>query len=144
MSCYERDAAMLLAGLSPRGCSKENQRRMYNSFITGIQRLDEIGLCDELNVYIRGENINKPPILKYSKNIESEYSNFIDAINAERAKQRKILLANPSQYLQRIESAKQIISKYGINKELVEDSLKSLQELQEDFIIELTKSVEER
>lgn len=144
MSCYERDAAMLLVGLTPRGCSKENQERMYNSFIDGIQKLEELGLCDELNVYIRGENINRPPILKYSKGNEGEYSNFIQAIHGERTKQRRELLANPSQYLQRIDKTKQIISEYGINKALTDDTLSALQDLQEDFIQELSKSVGER
>lgn len=145
MSCYERDAAMLLVGLTPRGCSKENQERMYNSFVDGIKRLEELGLCDELNVYVRGENINKPPVLKYSKGREEEeYTNFIEAINGERAKQRRALLANPSQYLQRIDKTKAIISEYGINKALTDDSLSALQDLQEDFIQELSKSVGER
>lgn len=67
ISCYEREAAMLQAGLTPRGCSKETQMRMYNSFVTEVQELDKLGLCDEINVYTRGENINKPPILKYKK-----------------------------------------------------------------------------
>ena len=144
ISCYERDATMLLVGLTPRGSSKENQERMYNSFIGGIQKLEELGLYDELNVYIRGENINKPPILKYSKGSEGEYSNFIEAIHGERAKQRRELLANPSKYLQRIDKTKQIISEYGINKTLTENSLNELQELQDDFIKEVSKNVGER
>ena len=67
LSCYEREANTLLIGLHPRGCSKETQERMYNSFIDGIQQLDSLGLLDDIQVYIRGENINKPPVLKYSK-----------------------------------------------------------------------------
>ena len=55
LSCYERDAAMLKAGLMPRGCSKSTQEEMYNCFVDGIRNLQRLGLCDEINVYVRGE-----------------------------------------------------------------------------------------
>lgn len=136
LSCYEREANTLLSGLTPRGCSKETQIRMYNSFVPEVQELEKLGLCDEVNVYIRGENINKPPILKYSKDNNS-YSNFYEALIEERAKQRKNLLDNPTKYLLRIGRAKKIISDYGINEILTKNSLNGLKELQEDFIKEL-------
>ena len=95
LSCFEREARMLMSGLTPRGCSKENQLRMYNSFIRGIHELENNDLLDELNVFIRGENINKPPILKYSKD-SKQYANFEEALNTERMIQRKKILSNPS------------------------------------------------
>lgn len=139
LSCYEREAAMLLAGLTPRGCSKETQERMYNSFVPEVKILDELGLCDELNVFIRGENINKPPILKYSKG-NNTYINFQEALDIERAKQRNELLEKPVEYLERIKRTTQIISEYGINEVLTKNSLFGLQELQEDFIHELSRA----
>ena len=140
LSCYERDAAMLLAGLTPRGCSKETQMRMYNSFVSEVQELQSLGLADEVNVYIRGENINKPPVLKYSSNdANQEYSTFYEALVKERDIQRKKLLADPTTYLQRIKNAQKTISEYGVNKLLTENSLNALKELQEDFIAELGK-----
>lgn len=139
LSCYEREAHTLLIGLNPRGCSKETQTRMYNSFISGIEQLDSLGLLDEINVYVRGENVNKPPILKYSKG-DSSYSCFQEAISMERAKQRNALLKNPEGYLRRIETAKRTISQYGINETLTKNSLAGLEELRNDYLIELGKS----
>lgn len=75
LSCYEREANTLLIGENPRGCSKETQARMYNSFISGIEKLDNLGLLDDIQVYVRGENVNKPPVLKYSKG-DTTYSCF--------------------------------------------------------------------
>lgn len=139
LSCYEREANTLLIGLNPRGCSKETQTRMYNSFISGIEQLDSLGLLDEINVYVRGENVNKPPVLKYRKG-DSSYSCFQEAINIERAKQRNTLLGNPEEYLRRIETAKRIISQYGMNETLTQNSLDGLDELRNDYLIELGKS----
>ncbi len=140
LSCYEREAAMLLASLTPRGCSKETQIRMYDAFVPEIKKLDELGLCDDINVYVRGENINKPPILKYSKEKNSTYHNFNDALVEERAKQRQKLLEDPENYLFRIKSAKNTIANYGVNEQLTQNSLNGLNELQNDFLQELAKN----
>ena len=48
-----------------------------------IKKLDDFGLCDDINVYIRGENINKPPILKFSKTMNNTYNNFNEALIKE-------------------------------------------------------------
>lgn len=138
LSCYEREANTLLIGLTPRGCSKETQERMYDSFISGIELLDNLGLLDDIHVYIRGENLNKPPILKYSKG-DSSYSCFQEAITFERAKQRNALLSNPEEYLRRIETARKTISEFGINEALTHNSLAGLEELRNDYLIELGK-----
>lgn len=140
LSCYEREVAMLLASLTPRGCSKETQFRMYNSFVPEIKKLDELNLCDDINVYIRGENINKPPILKYSKSMNNTYNDFNEALIAERAKQRKKLFEDPENYLFRIKKAKKTILNYGVNEQLTDNSLNGLAELQEDFLHELAKN----
>lgn len=53
-------------------------------------------------------------------------------------------MRNPTHYLIRIENAKKIISEYGINETLTENSLKGLDELQEDFIHELSKEAKSK
>lgn len=58
----------------------------------------------------------------------------------ERIKQRNTLLSNPEQYLHRIETAKNIISQYGINEALTKNSLLGLDELRNDYLLELGKS----
>ena len=138
LSCHERDAAMLLAGITPRGCSKSNQEKMYNSFVPEVQQLEALGLCDKINVYTRGENINKPPILQYSTG-DTSYSNFNEALISLRAKQRKALLDNPTQYLMRIKNAYEIIEEYGMNPIITQDSLNGLKDLEKEFLIEVSK-----
>ena len=140
LSCYEREAAMLLASPTPRGCSKETQIRMYDAFVPEIKKLDDLGLCDDINVYIRGENINKPPILKFSKTMNNTYNNFNEALIKERTKQRQKLLEDPENYLSRIKNAKNTIVNYGVNEQLTQNSLNGLNELQSDFLQELAKN----
>lgn len=137
LSCYEREARMLQNGDAPRGISKETQDRMYNSFVKEISILEELGYCDELNVFIRGENINRP-VLVYQLGSE-KYSNFREAIIEERKKQRRNLFANPAEYMLRIQEASEIIEQNGMNEVLTRNSLAGLKELQEDFINELAK-----
>lgn len=137
LSCYEREARMLQEGDTPRGISKETQTRMYNSFIDEIEKLNQLGYCDELNVYKRGENINKP-ILVYKLG-DTNYRNFKEAIFKEREKQRKEIFENPAEYLAKIKNIRNIIEKNGVNEVLTNNSLNGLEELQNDFINDLAK-----
>lgn len=118
LSCYERNAAMLLAGLTPRGASKITQENMYNCFVDEIRQLEQLGFCDEINVYIRGENINEPPVLKYSSKggNENKYRDFYEAIVEERRHQREKLTSNPEEYFQRIEDAKKLLLSIELKK----------------------------
>lgn len=139
ISCFEREASMLLAGLTPRGCSKNNQLKMYNSFVDGIKSLNERGLLDEINVYIRGANISKPPVLRYSKS-QNNYASFEEALHRERAIQREKILQDPTQFLLRIQKAMETITNYGVNEVLTENALNGLSELKKDFIEELSNN----
>ena len=144
LSCYEREAAMLLAGLPPRGTTtKEKNLELHNTFVEEIDQMQKMGLCDSINVYIRGENINRPPVLKYSTASKSnKYKDFKEAINTERKLQRDLLLKNPTAYLVRIENAKRVIQENEINPEITANEIKGLGELQQDFIAELSKNNE--
>ena len=146
LSCYERNAAMLLAGLTPRGASKITQENMYNCFVDEIRQLEQLGFCDEINVYIRGENINEPPVLKYSSKggNENKYRDFYEAIVEERRHQREKLTSNPEEYFQRIEDAKKIIAEHRIKEELTNNLLIELEELKEDFKKEIEKTEKQR
>lgn len=137
LSCYEREARALEAGDSPRGISKRDHEKMYNVFVEEIQQLERENLCDEINVYQRGESINKPKLV-YQLG-DTRYQNFVEALYTERTKQRNSLLSNPADYLMRIKKAKESIQLNGVNPVLTENSLNGLQELQEDFIKELNK-----
>lgn len=135
LSCYEREAMMLECGDSPRGISKADHEKMYNAFVGEIQQLESLNLCDEINVYVRGESINKPKLVY--KLGDTKYQNFLDALNTERVKQRKAIFANSSDYLGRIEKAKSSIEKNGINPLITQNSVDGLEELKNDFIKEL-------
>ena len=137
LSCFEREAAMLRSELIPRGISSETQKRMYNSFVSEIQELQRLGLCDELNVYARGENINKPRLV-YSLN-DLTYRDFYEAIISARNAQRNGIIANSTEYLLRLDEAKRVISEYGTSEILTQNSLKGIEKLREDFIREVYK-----
>lgn len=139
LSCYEREARALEAGDSPRGISKKDHEKMYNVFVEEIRQLEEEGLCDEINVYQRGKSINKP-LLVYQSG-DTKYQNFVEALYTERTKQRNQLFSNPADYLMKIKRAKESIQLNGVNPLITENSLKGLQELQEDFIMELNKEI---
>lgn len=138
LCCEERDARTLMLGMTPRGCSKETQERMYDSSLPTIKRLIEEGLVDGVDVYRRGENINKPPILVHALDDEG-YKGFEDAIMQERRKKRIALFRGPANYFSRLRNAKSTIESFGQNPVLTENSIKKLNELEMDFAIELSK-----
>lgn len=137
LSCYEREVKMLECGDSPRGIDKNSHLSMYNAFTKEIQQLESMGLCDEINVYKRGNSISKPELV-YQLG-DRRYHNFVEALYNEREKQRKEIMSNPADYLMRIKQAKNSIQLNGVNPVLTENSIKGLQELQEDFIKDLNQ-----
>ena len=143
LSCYEREAYSLKQGLTPRGCSTENQIRMHTSYINGIRELEREGLIDEIKVYIRGENINKPPIQKY-KSGDENYIDFEDAVIKEEAIQREKIIENISVFISRIEETKKIIQEYGQNENLTNNALEGLSQLQNDVLRESAKHIENK
>ena len=111
-------------------------------FIEEIEKLQRMGGCEKIKIYVRGENINKPPVLKYSTTSKTnKYRNFKEAIITERKLQREALLANPTAYLVRIENAKKIIKDNEVNPELTANELKGLDELQQELFDELVKKI---
>lgn len=140
LSCYEREATVLQLGLTPRGCSKETQFRMYNSFIRGVRNLQELGLVNQINVYTRGKNITQPPNLVY-KTGDTRYRDFQEAINVERKKQRDKLFMRPADYYSRIKKTREIIEEYGQNPTLTSNTLQGLAELEQDFATEYSNQL---
>ncbi len=137
LSCYEREARALENGDFPRGISKQDHQKMYNAFVDEVKQLEEQKLCDEINVYVRGESINKPELV-YNLG-STKYRNFLEALNIERAKQRKQIFSNPESYLSRIKKTRESIKINGINPLITQNSLEGLDELQHDFNMELEK-----
>ena len=143
MSVYERDARSLEMGETPRGCSINTQKRMYNGFIPGVYSLLEHGLLDDIMVFTRGERIDNPNVVyQMSSEMKQPYANFEEALHKEREKQRIALLKNPIPFYERIERARATITRRGINPALTQDELDGLQLLQDDFDAERAKYAE--
>ncbi len=60
----------------------------------------------------------------------------------EKAKQRKQILSKPEEYLQRIEKIKDSIKSNGNNSTITENSLKGIEELENDFVDEIENQKE--
>ena len=135
LSCYERAASELESGISPRGVSEKTHQEMYNGFVKEVYELIQNGMCDEVNVFTRGEKINEPKLIY--KLGDNNYRDFNDAIISERARQRKIIMSNPDAYLNRIARAIEKIKKYANNNsEICQDLIKGLEQLREKFLKE--------
>lgn len=132
LACYQREAQMIEIGKTPRGISKQHHEEMYNGFIQEIQELQNLGLCDEINVYKRGKSINKPELV-YRQD-DKKYSSFVEAIYAERKRQREEIFQNPADYLMKITNTRDSIKTHGINPLLTDAAIKGLDDLQKEFI----------
>ena len=60
----------------------------------------------------------------------------------EKAKQRKQILSKAEEYLQRIEKIKDSIKSNGNNSTITENSLKGIEELENDFVDEIENQKE--
>ena len=112
---------------------------MYNGFVQEVYDLQNLGLCDEVNVYTRGKSINQPKLV-YT-NGDTKYRDFYDAMSSERNRQRKELLKNPGEYLSKIEEIKKIIQINGVSKELTENAVEGLEDLKQEFVNELNNEL---
>lgn len=137
LSCFEREAKELELGLTPRGISSQTQKIMYNSFVQGVYGIIENGVCDNVNVYIRGNSIAMPE--RVYTNGDVKYKNFYDALVSEREKQRIYIMEHPGEFLSRIETIKEQIRQNGVLPNLTKNSINGLFELRTQFIKELEK-----
>ena len=137
LSCYEREAKELELGLIPRGISRQTQELMYNGFVQGIYRILENGLCDNINVYVRGNSISMPK--KVYTNGDKKYRDFYEALISERKKQRNYIMEHPGDFLTKIERTMEAIRKNGVLPNLTQNSINGLLELKQQFIKELER-----
>lgn len=120
LSCLERDARELMLGKNPRGASRENQLRMYNSFVTGIKGLQQEKLVDEIQVFRRGKTISNPPEIIYSlmNSASSQFPNFESALYHEREEQRQALFDNSELYFSRLNEVRKTFMKLSEGERL--------------------------
>lgn len=145
ISCFMREAFALEMGMIPRGISKKSHEKMYNSFETNVREMEKQGLVDVVNVYTRGKSFDSDPVLVYTTG-ETRYKDFKEAVDTERKRQRDKLFAEPEKYYERIDKAKDIITRLGKDENLTKNALEGLEDLRKDFTEELErrKGLEER
>ena len=136
LSCIERDVKLLELGYDPRPVTRKNHDNMYNAFFNELTELGKRGICDRVNVFTRGKDLNHPELV-YTTG-DDKYPNAQEAVVSERAKERKIIMQEPNKYLERISKAKQKIENMVQDEKMKEDYLERLNMLETEFLNELS------
>lgn len=136
LSCIERDVKLLELGYPPRPVTRQNHDKMYNAFFGEITEMSRRGICDNVRVFVRGQDINQP-VLVYSKG-STNYPTAQEAVTSERQKQRRRIMQNSEKYLQRIMLARQKIESLVQDEEMRKDYLERLNNLEKEFLQELS------
>ncbi len=132
ISCYEREQYFREAGLPPRVVTMENHDRAYINMLETIKAVESRGLFNRIRVFKRGYSPDRPELIYV--NGDGKYAGTVDAVTAERARNRKELLSNPEQYIERIERLRERINNNGIKQQLTR-----LEELEDMFNEEVKK-----
>lgn len=136
LSCLERDIKLLELGYRPRRVAKTIHDKMYEPYLSEIIEMNKRKLLDEVKVYIRGKSFDSP-ILVYTNDCNN-YSSVGDAVLSERAKLRKNLLKNSEKYFERINIAKEKLKVLVHDKEMKNNYLEELEEIEQEFREELS------
>lgn len=137
LSCYEREQYFREAGLPPRVVTMENHDNAYEKLLETVRQVESKKLFDKIRVFKRGYSPEKPELVYI--NGDNRYVSAVEAIVAERAKNRQELLKNPEKYNQRIEELRKRIKVSGIKEQ--EERLDNLENA---FNNELEKNRESR
>ena len=136
LSCIERDIKLLELGYDPRPVARVNHDRMYEPFLQELSEIEKRGLCDKMNVYIRGQALNIPELV-YSTG-DSNYSSAQEAVIAERAKSRRKIISEPQRYLSRLSTAKSKINMMILDERLKSNYLEGINQLEKEFYNEMS------
>lgn len=138
LSSYEREEDFIQSGLPPRAVTAENHDRAYKNIIETLRETQERGLFDNITIFRRGEIETQPR--KVWKIGEPTYQGSIQALLAEREKDRKRLLESPQVYLDRIKRLKSRIKRNDTNSQIQIDKINVL----EREFLELLRDKEEQ
>ena len=140
LSAYEREQYDFIENeLSPRVVTPENHDRAYKNILTTLDTAEKQGLYSRIRVFKRGKTENTPELVY--QNGDSSYENSVQALLGERENNKKVLLQNSKQYLQRIKTLRERIKR---NKTVSQSQLERLDELEKEFLLELQKSEAQR
>lgn len=135
LSCIERDIKLMELGYDPRPVARINHDRMYDSFLQELIEIQKRKLCDKVNVYRRGKALNQVELV-YSTG-DTSYATAQDAIISERGKNRKQLLSDSQDYLERLKEAREKVKVLVQDKKMQENYLDSIDELEVEFLQEM-------
>lgn len=135
LSCIERDLLLLEIGYDPRPVARTNHDRMYEPFLQEVMVMQKRGICDNVRVFTRGEN--KRPKLAWEVN-DSKYSCAQEAIISERAKERRKILTNPYEYIERLRRARARVNMMVSDDKMKKNYLDQLEQLEKEFFNELS------
>lgn len=140
LSCHERDIKAAEIGIAPRPVSRKNFDRMYTTFLSEIISMENMKLCDKIQVFTRGKKMSKPNLVYASG--DSNYMNAYQAVEEERGKQRKKLYSpnNSIVFQERINKAISDTESFIDNDKIRKQSIRELEQLQREFIQELSYS----
>lgn len=125
LSCYEREQYFRESGLPPRVVTVENHDNAYENILETVRAIENKALFDRIRVFKRGYSPDRPELVYV--NGDNRYTSSVEAIIAERARNRQELLRNPERYMQRIENLRQRIEKNGIKQQ--EERLNNLEKM---------------
>ena len=133
LSCYEREQGNIESNITPRAVTAENHDRAYYNVLETLNSIENQKLFNRIRIFKRGKKACEPELV-YITEGNNYGTNIIDILKAIRDEDKKRIMDNPLQYLNRIENLESRIQNNG-----TEIQLKKLHELKKEFVQELQK-----
>ena len=116
MSSSERYFRFLESGINTRVVSTKPHNEAYKRMIETVKEIERRNLADKIRIYQRGEQEFEPKLV-YEKG-DLRYRSAVEALMAERMKDRKRIISHPNEYSSRLNSLRQNIVNYGVEEYL--------------------------
>lgn len=130
LSSYEREQYFRESGLPQRAVTVVNHDRAYENMLETLRIIESRGLYNRMRVFKRGYSADKPELVHVAG--DGKYSSVVEAVIAERARNRQNILREPEIYKGRIQSLRERIERNGN-----ESQKERLDELEQIFETEL-------
>ena len=129
LSSLEREQYFRESHLSPRVVTLNNHDYAYNKMLDTLRIIESRRMFDRCRVFKRGYSVNRPELVHISG--DGKYQSVVEAVIAERNKNRKELLREPQKFYERIEKLRARILNNGIDEQITRlDELKTLFDLE--------------
>lgn len=104
LSMFERHAALMKRKMSCRLIGADAHNVAYSGLSDTLKILEQEQIADCIEVYVRGGEINEPSIVYSSEWQENKYRSASEALETERAKDRKRALPTIGKRLEQIKN----------------------------------------